>query len=81
MIPDSGLQVVSRTISADECRQLGAVIKRRPILWDNLHANDYDHQRLYLGPYLGRDKATAALVIQSDRLTLGWFMVVGPIVG
>ena len=30
------------------------VIKRKPIIWDNLHANDYDLQRVYLGPYIGK---------------------------
>jgi hypothetical protein len=25
-----------------------------PVIWDNLHANDYDMRRLYLGPYSGR---------------------------
>ena len=29
------------------------LIKRKPVLWDNLHANDYDLQKLYLGPYTG----------------------------
>ena len=53
----TGSMVVSETISAKECRALAEVIKRKPIIWDNIHANDYDHQRLYLGPYLGRDRS------------------------
>ena len=28
-----------------------------PILWDNLHANDYDGRRILLGPYSGRPLA------------------------
>ena len=24
------------------------------MLWDNIHANDYDHRRVFLGPYSGR---------------------------
>ena len=51
----TGSKVVSETITARECQVLAEVIKRKPIIWDNLHANDYDHQRLFLGPYLGRD--------------------------
>jgi len=51
----TGSKVVSRTVSAQEINQLREVIKRKPVLWDNLHANDYDHQRVFLGPYTGRD--------------------------
>ena len=29
-------------------------MKRKPIIWDNIHANDYDQRRLFLGPYDGR---------------------------
>ena len=29
-------------------------MKRPPVIWDNLHANDYDQARLFLGPYCGR---------------------------
>ena len=54
----TGSKVVSETITGEECKALAEVIKRRPIIWDNLHANDYDHQRLYLGPYLGRDRSS-----------------------
>ncbi len=31
------------------------VLRRKPVIWDNLHANDYDQQRVFLGPYSGRD--------------------------
>ena len=31
-----------------------SVLRRPPVLWDNLHANDYDQRRLFLGPYSGR---------------------------
>ncbi|MBT7300998.1 MAG: ATP-binding cassette domain-containing protein, partial [Victivallales bacterium] len=30
------------------------VLGRKPVLWDNLHANDYDMRRTFLGPYGGR---------------------------
>lgn len=33
------------------------MIKRPPVIWDNLHANDYDQRRLFLGPYDGRSVA------------------------
>ena len=44
---------------AREMEDLAEVIKRKPIIWDNIHANDYDHQRLFLGPYLGRERSRA----------------------
>lgn len=33
---------------------LANVLKRKPLIWDNIHANDYDQRRLFLGPYYGR---------------------------
>lgn len=47
--------MVSETITKEELIFLQKVIKRKPVIWDNLHANDYDHQRVFLGPYSGRD--------------------------
>lgn len=29
-------------------------MRRPPVIWDNLHANDYDQKRVFLGPYAGR---------------------------
>jgi len=50
----TGPQIISEVIPVDSIRELRQVIRRPPILWDNLHANDYDLRRLYLGPYSGR---------------------------
>lgn len=50
----TGPEIVSETISVESVRELQSVIRRKPIIWDNLHANDYDLRRLYLGPYSGR---------------------------
>uniref|UniRef100_A0A3Q2GMF2 protein O-GlcNAcase n=1 Tax=Cyprinodon variegatus TaxID=28743 RepID=A0A3Q2GMF2_CYPVA len=36
-------------------RCLESVLQRPPLIWDNLHANDYDTRRLFLGPFKGRD--------------------------
>ena len=41
-------------ISESSIDQLSEIIKRPPVIWDNLHANDYDQRRLFLGPYVGR---------------------------
>lgn len=50
----TGPEVVSETITAGSVREVAGVLKRKPLVWDNLHANDYDRRRLYLGPYAGR---------------------------
>jgi protein O-GlcNAcase/histone acetyltransferase len=50
----TGPEIVSREISVAHVRQLQAVLRRKPLIWDNLHANDYDGRRAYVGPYAGR---------------------------
>lgn len=50
----TGTDVVSRTITCDSARKFGAAIGRTPLLWDNFPVNDYDAQKLMLGPYDGR---------------------------
>lgn len=50
----SGSRVISRLITEDSIETLTKVIRRKPVIWENLHANDYDRKRVYLGPYSGR---------------------------
>ncbi len=50
----TGPEVVSIEIPVDSIQELIQVIKRKPIIWDNLHANDYDNQQIFFGPYSGR---------------------------
>ena len=50
----TGPEIVSGTISVGSIEAVSAKIGRKPVLWDNLHANDYDLRRLNLGPYSGR---------------------------
>ncbi|ELU09423.1 hypothetical protein CAPTEDRAFT_175350 [Capitella teleta] len=50
----TGNHVVPREIRNEEIQNLTEIIKRKPVIWDNLFANDYDQTRLYLGPYDGR---------------------------
>lgn len=50
----AGPKVISKVISLSSVKELSSVLQRPPILWDNLHANDYDQRRLFLGPYSGR---------------------------
>lgn len=49
-----GPKVVSQELSAVLLEEVEAVLRRRPIIWDNLYANDYDCRRVFLGPYMGR---------------------------
>ena len=50
----TGPEIISREITSESIEALQQQVRRRPVLWDNLHANDYDMTRLFLGPYSGR---------------------------
>lgn len=50
----TGPKVVSVEIKVESIKELQQVIKRKPIIWDNLHANDYDIRQIFFGPYSGR---------------------------
>jgi len=79
----TGPEIVSETIRPEDLHGLTAVLGRRPVIWDNLFANDYDLRRLYLGPYAGRPgslrAATAGVLLnpncefEANRLALDTF--------
>jgi protein O-GlcNAcase/histone acetyltransferase len=50
----TGPEIISREITLPHIRELQEVLRRKPLIWDNLHANDYDGRRFYCGPYSGR---------------------------
>lgn len=50
----TGPEIISREITVPHVRELATLLRRKPIIWDNLHANDYDGRRFYCGPYAGR---------------------------
>jgi hypothetical protein len=50
----TGPEIVSDEITVAHVRGLTAQLQRLPLIWDNLHANDYDGRRVLLGPYAGR---------------------------
>uniref|UniRef100_A0A8D3CM15 Protein O-GlcNAcase n=1 Tax=Scophthalmus maximus TaxID=52904 RepID=A0A8D3CM15_SCOMX len=59
LLPDidvlwTGPKVVSKDITVESIEEVSKIIKRAPVIWDNIHANDYDQKRLFLGPYKGR---------------------------
>ncbi len=53
----TGAEIVSPTIPVDHVRDLQRTLRRKPLIWDNLYANDYDARRFYCGPYAGRPLA------------------------
>ncbi len=50
----TGPEIISREISVAHVREIRGLLRRKPVIWDNLHANDYDGRRFYCGPYAGR---------------------------
>lgn len=50
----TGPKVVSKDISVESIEEVSKIFRRAPVIWDNIHANDYDQKRLFLGPYKGR---------------------------
>jgi len=58
-----GQKVVSQQIAVEAMEEISRIVQRKVTIWDNLHANDYDQTRLYLGPYSGRD----ARIIEHTR--------------
>ncbi|KAE9418067.1 hypothetical protein Angca_005184 [Angiostrongylus cantonensis] len=53
----TGPRVISRHITIDHVRSVARVIARKPLIWDNLHANDYDQKRVFMGDFSGRPVA------------------------
>ncbi len=50
----TGPEIISREITVAQAREVATTLRRKPIVWDNLHANDYDGRRFFCGPYAGR---------------------------
>jgi protein O-GlcNAcase/histone acetyltransferase len=58
----TGPNIISREITVAHVRELQEVLRRKPLIWDNLHANDYDGRRFFCGPYSGRPPELRRLV-------------------
>ena len=52
----TGPEIISEEIPIPHTRQIAALLGRNPVIWDNLHANDYDGRRFFVGPYSGRSR-------------------------
>jgi protein O-GlcNAcase/histone acetyltransferase len=50
----TGPEIISREITVSHAREIGTLLRRKPLIWDNLFANDYDGRRFFCGPYAGR---------------------------
>ena len=50
----TGPKVISKILTIESIQEITEVLRRKPLIWDNLHANDYDQKRVFLGPYQGR---------------------------
>jgi beta-N-acetylglucosaminidase len=50
----TGTDVVSPAITAAEAGQWGALLQRKPLIWDNFPVNDFVRWRPILGPLRGR---------------------------
>ena len=58
----TGPDIVSECISAESLREVGRVLGRRPVIWENFHANDYDIRRVHVGPLGGRKAEILGLI-------------------
>jgi hypothetical protein len=50
----TGNDVAVKTITTADAREWGALMNRKPLVWDNYPVNDFDTWRLFLGPLTGR---------------------------
>ena len=83
----TGPEIISREITVAQVQELQTVLGRKPLIWDNLHANDYDGRRFYCGPYAGRPpelrNAVSGLLVNPNNefslnyvplRTVAWFV-------
>jgi protein O-GlcNAcase/histone acetyltransferase len=58
----TGPDIVSECIGAEGLREIGKVLRRKPVIWENFHANDYDIRRVHAGPLGGRKVEILGLI-------------------
>lgn len=54
MVMWTGRKVCSPSITPQDAQAFGKAIRRKPFIWDNYPVNDYNRQRLFLGPIRNR---------------------------
>jgi protein O-GlcNAcase/histone acetyltransferase len=47
----TGPDIISRELTVPHVRVAQNLLRRKPLIWDNIFANDYDGRRFYCGPY------------------------------
>jgi protein O-GlcNAcase/histone acetyltransferase len=73
----TGPEIISREITIAHVQEVEAVLRRKPLIWDNLHANDYDGRRFFCGPYSGRapelrERASGLLINPNTEFPLNY---------
>lgn len=53
----TGPEIISDAITPEAIQPIAARLRRRPVIWDNLFADDYDGNRFFAGPFAGRPRA------------------------
>ena len=56
----TGPDVVTGEITAEQAKVWGEKMQRDPLIWDNFPVNDFDTNRVFLGPVEGRDGRLAS---------------------
>jgi hyaluronoglucosaminidase len=68
----TGRAIVSPDYRASDLAPLRKVTGVKPVIWDNLYANDYCPGKIFLGPFAGRDAAvrrnTAGMMLNPTGL-------------
>ncbi len=57
----TGPEIISPQITGKHLHEIAGVLRRPPLIWDNLYANDYNQARIFLGPYAGRSRKLPSL--------------------
>ena len=50
----TGPGIVSEYITIKHIKKISQILRRKPLIWDNFHANDYDLNCIFLGPFTSR---------------------------
>ncbi len=58
----TGIDTYAPTITSEQAREWGGLLKRPPLVWDNFPVNDATPWRPHLGPLVGRDPHLAGAV-------------------
>ena len=58
----TGPEIIAPEITQKSLLAATALLQRKPVIWDNFFADDYDGQRFFAGPYSGRPRDLQAAV-------------------